>query len=154
MASLGVGKGLLCFRTIDIIAYCDGNDGNRLCAKISISDCIVCMVQLCAVVTKLGEVCFKWFILLGSAGTELAKYVLSADIRSSGVQAGFLCIPHLERVSHSLDDTPYFGGTGKSDHRRSFGFLSLPIIMVVIVVGVQGLRFRIISGDDCICSHG
>jgi len=47
------------------------------------------MVQLCAVVTKLGEVCFKWFVLLGSASTELAKDVLSADIRSGSVQAGF-----------------------------------------------------------------
>jgi len=28
MASSGVGKGLLCFRTINIIAYCDSNDVN------------------------------------------------------------------------------------------------------------------------------
>jgi len=28
MASSGVGKGLLCFRTINIIAYCEGNDEN------------------------------------------------------------------------------------------------------------------------------
>jgi len=112
------------------------------------------MVQLFAVVTKLGEVFFKWFVLLRSASTELAKDVLSADIRSGGVQAGFLCVPHLVRVSHSLDDTPYFGGTGKSDHRCSFGFLSLPIIIVVIVVEIKGLRFRIISSDDCICSNG
>jgi len=40
---------------------------------------------------------------------ELSKDVLSADIRSGCVQAGFRCIPHLERVSHSLDNTPYFG---------------------------------------------
>ena len=34
MASSGVGKGLLCFRTIYIIAYCDGNDVN-LCVRKS-----------------------------------------------------------------------------------------------------------------------
>jgi len=28
MASSGVGKGLLCFRTTNIIAYCDGSDVN------------------------------------------------------------------------------------------------------------------------------
>jgi len=28
MASSGVGKGLRCFRTNNIIAYCDGNDVN------------------------------------------------------------------------------------------------------------------------------
>jgi len=49
---------------------------------------------------------------------------------------------------------PYFGGTGKSDHGRSFVFLSLPIIIVVIMVEMKGLRFMIISGDDCISSHG
>jgi len=54
------------------------------------------MVQLCAVVTKLGEVCLKCFVLLGSASTELAKDVLSADIRSSGVQAG-LSVSHVSR---------------------------------------------------------
>ena len=46
------------------------------------------MVQLYVAVTELGEVCFKWFVLLRSARTELAKDVLSADIRSGGVQAG------------------------------------------------------------------
>jgi len=49
---------------------------------------------------------------------------------------------------------PYFEGTEKSDHRRGFGFLSLPIIIVVIVVEIKRLRFRVISGDDRICSHG
>jgi len=28
MASLGVGEGLLFFRTIDIVAHCDGSDVN------------------------------------------------------------------------------------------------------------------------------
>ena len=69
-------------------------------AEIAISDYIVCMVQLYAVVAKLGEVCFKWFVLLWSASTDLAKNVLSADIGSGGV----------------FDDAPYFRGTGKSDY--------------------------------------
>jgi hypothetical protein len=43
---------------------------------------------------------------------ELAKDVLSSEIRSGGVQAGLYRIQHLERVLHSLDDTPYFRGTG------------------------------------------
>jgi hypothetical protein len=34
MASSGVGKGLLCFRTINIIAYCDGSDVN-ICVRKS-----------------------------------------------------------------------------------------------------------------------
>jgi len=34
MASSGVGKGLLCCRTINIIAYCDGNDVN-ICVQKS-----------------------------------------------------------------------------------------------------------------------
>jgi len=34
MASSGLGKGLLCFRTINIIAYCDGNDVN-ICVRKS-----------------------------------------------------------------------------------------------------------------------
>ena len=85
--------------------------------EILISDCIVCMVESCAVVAKRGEVCVKWFVHLMLARAELAKDVLSANIRSGRVQTGFYCIPHLVRVPHSLDDTPYFGGTGKSDHR-------------------------------------
>jgi len=112
------------------------------------------MVQLYAVVTELGDVCFKWFVLLRSASTELAKDVLSADIRSGGVQAGFKRIPYFARVFYSLDYMVYFGGTGKSDHRRGFSFLSLPIIIVVIIVEIKRLRFRVISGDNCICSHG
>jgi len=55
------------------------------------------------------------------------------------------------RVSRSLDDTPYFGGTGMSDHRLRFGSFSPPIIIVVIVVEIKELHFRIISGDDCVC---
>jgi len=69
-----------------------------LCAEISIADCIVCMVQLYAVVAKLGEVCFKWFVLLWSASTELAKDVLSSDIRSGGVQTSFECVPLLVMI--------------------------------------------------------
>jgi len=34
MASSGVGKGLLCFRTNNIIAYCDGSDVN-ICVQKS-----------------------------------------------------------------------------------------------------------------------
>jgi len=34
MASSGVGKGLLCFRAINIIAYCDGSDVN-ICVRKS-----------------------------------------------------------------------------------------------------------------------
>ena len=49
-------------------------------AEIRIGDCIVGMVQLYAVVTELGELCFKWFVLLRLARTEVAKDVLSADI--------------------------------------------------------------------------
>jgi len=123
-------------------------------AEVSIGDCIVGMVQLYAVVTELGEVCFKWFALLRSASTELAKDVLSADIRSGGVQTRFYCVPHLVRISYTFDNAPYFRGTGKSDYRCSLGFLSLPIIIVVIVVEIKWLRFRILSGDDCVCSHG
>jgi hypothetical protein len=63
-------------------------------------------------------------------------------------------MPHLKRVSHSLEDIPYFGGTGKSDHRHSFHFLSLQMIIVVIMVDIMGLQFRIMPGDDCIYSHG
>jgi len=33
---------------------------------------IVGMVQLYMAVTELGEACFKWFVLLRSASTELA----------------------------------------------------------------------------------
>ena len=33
MASSGVGKWLLCFRTINIITYCDGNDVNIFLRK-------------------------------------------------------------------------------------------------------------------------
>jgi hypothetical protein len=47
------------------------------------------MVQFYAVVTKLGDVYIKWFVLRGSASLELAKDVMSADTRSGGVQDGF-----------------------------------------------------------------
>jgi hypothetical protein len=57
--------------------------------EISIGDFIVGMLQLYVVVTELGHVWFKWFVLLRSASTELAKNVMSADIRSGGVQTGF-----------------------------------------------------------------
>jgi len=47
------------------------------------------MVQLCAVVTELGDGCIKWLVHPGSASTELVNDVLSADITSGGVEAGF-----------------------------------------------------------------
>jgi len=34
MGSLGVGNGLLCFRVVNIIAYCDDNDVN-ICMRKS-----------------------------------------------------------------------------------------------------------------------
>jgi hypothetical protein len=58
------------------------------------------------------------------------------------------------RISYTFDDAPYFGGTGKSHHRCSLRFLSLPIIIVLIVVEVKWLRCNILSGDDCVCIHG
>jgi len=58
------------------------------------------------------------------------------------------------RISYTFDDAPYFGGGGKSDQRCGVGCLSLPIIIVVIVVEFKWLRFRILSGDDCVCFHG
>jgi hypothetical protein len=58
------------------------------------------------------------------------------------------------RVSHSFDHTLYFGGTGKSNHRPRFGFLRLPINIVVIVIEIKGLQLGIISCDDCVCSLG
>jgi len=91
---------------------------------MSIGNRIVGIVQLLVVVTELGEVCVKWFILLRLASAELEKDVLSADVRSGGVQAGFWCNPHLMRFSHSCEDTLYFGGTRKSNHGHSIGFLS------------------------------
>jgi len=54
-----------------------------------ISDCIVYIVLMCAVVAKVGEVCYEWFILLRLAGMELGKNILPADIKSSGNQAVF-----------------------------------------------------------------
>ena len=36
----------------------------------------------------------------------------------------------------------------------SLSFLSLPIIIVVIVVEIEGLQLSIISSDECIWSHG
>jgi len=122
--------------------------------NIAVGDCIIFMVQLCVVFTELGELFFKWFILLQSASTELVNDVLSADIRSSRVQAGCCCVPHPVRVSHSIDHTLYFGRTGKSDQRPSFCSLSFPIIIVFKVVEMKGQWFRIIPSDDCICSDG
>jgi hypothetical protein len=58
------------------------------------------------------------------------------------------------RISYTFDNAPYLGGTQLSDYRCSLGFLRLPIIIVVIVVEIKGLRLTIISGDDCIYSHG
>jgi len=49
---------------------------------------------------------------------------------------------------------PYFGGTRQSDYRCSLCFYSLPIIIVVIAVEIEGLQLSIICGDDCVCSHG
>lgn len=47
------------------------------------------MAQLYAVVSKLRAVCIKRFVLLRWESAELVKDVLSAEIRSGGVQAGF-----------------------------------------------------------------
>ena len=112
------------------------------------------MVQFYAVVTALGEVCFKWFVLLRLASTELVKDFLSANIRSCGVQTRFKCVPDFVRILYTFDHAPYIGGAGKSDQRSRLGFLCLRIIIVVIVVEVKWLRFRILSGDDCVCFHG
>jgi hypothetical protein len=73
------------------------------------------------------------------ASKELAKGILAANLRSGCVQAGFQSITHLVRISHSVDKTPYFGGTGKSDHEHSFGFQSLPIMLVVIMIEIKRL---------------
>jgi len=54
-----------------------------------IGDGIVRIVQLYVVVTQLGEKCFRWFLHLRSAGMELTKSVLSADIGSGSVQLDF-----------------------------------------------------------------
>jgi len=111
------------------------------------------MDYLHAVGTELGEVCCLWFVLLKSASTELAKNILSADMRTGGVQAGFSYISHLLRISKPFDNTPYFGGTRQPDYRYSLGFLILRIIIVVMVVEIEALRLRMISGDDFISSH-
>jgi len=47
------------------------------------------MVQLHAVVAKLGEVNFKWFVLLRSAWTELVNNFLTTDIASGGIPTSF-----------------------------------------------------------------
>jgi len=112
------------------------------------------MVQLLAVFSEVGKECFKHFGLLRSASAELAKDVLCPNIRSGGVQADSGRIARFERVAHSPDNTPYFRGTGKSDHSHGFGALSLPIIIVVIMIEIRRLLFRVISGDNCICFHG
>lgn len=122
--------------------------------KIAISDCIVCTVKLWVVVTKFGEVYCKWWVLSRSASAELTQDVVSAHVRSCCVQTGFWCIPHLMRVSHSLDNTLYFRGTGKYNYSPSISFLCLSIIIGVIVVEILVLRFKIISGDHWLYSHG
>ena len=111
------------------------------------------MVQLYVVVTECGEVWLKWFVLLRSARTELAKDILFAIIGSSSSQTRFEWVLHFVRISYTFDDAPYFRGTGKSDHRCSLSFLSLPITIVVILVEVKWLQFRILSSDNCLCSH-
>jgi len=122
--------------------------------EISITDCIVSMVQWYAVLTELGEVYLKWFVLHRSKRVELVKGVLSADIRSGGVQNHFWYVPHFITISYAFNDVPYLRGTGQFNHRWSLRLLSLPIIIVVIVVEIKWLQFRILSGDDCICSCG
>jgi len=97
------------------------------------------MVQIYVVVTKLGEVSFKLFILLQSASMELAKIALSANIGSSSVQTGLHCVPQYLRISYTLNDAPYFGGTGKSPYKCSLGFLSHPIIVVFIIEEIKRL---------------
>ena len=47
--------------------------------EIAIGDCIICIVELCVVVTKYVEVYVKWFVLHGSASMKLPKDVLSDD---------------------------------------------------------------------------
>jgi hypothetical protein len=112
------------------------------------------MVQLYPIGTELGGVSFKRFVLLKSASMELVKDYLPADIRSSGVQAGFQWSIYFERGSHSLHDTQYFGGIEQSDLRCSFSHLSLPIIIVVIRIEIKRLGFMVSCGDDYRCSEG
>jgi len=112
------------------------------------------MVQLYAVVTKIGEVYIEWFAFLRSVATELEKNVLSADTESGGVQTDSACVPQFVSISDNFDDAPYFGGAGTSDNRCSLGVLSLPMIIVVVIVEIKWREFRILSGYDCVCSHG
>jgi len=111
------------------------------------------MVQFYVLVTDLGEVCFKWFILPRSARTERAKTVMSSEMASGSVQTALYCVSHLGRISYTFDNVPYFGGIGKFDYRCSLGFLSLSIIIVVILGEMKRLLFRIISGKNCVCYH-
>ena len=97
------------------------------------------MVQLYAIVTKLGQVYFRWFVLLRSASMELAKEILSSNVESGSVQTSFLCVPHFVMISYILDDALYFGGTSKSDYRCCLGFHTLQIIIVVIMVRIKCL---------------
>jgi len=85
---------------------------------------------------------------------ELATNVMSADIRSGGVQTCVKCVPHFVTISYDFDVALYFGGTGKSAHRCRLGFLSPPHIVVVIVAKVMWLLFMNLSGDYCVCFHG
>ena len=112
------------------------------------------MVQWYVLVTELVGVCSKWFVLVRSAITELVKDDLSANIRSGGVLTGFWCVPHLMRISYTFKNPQYFRGTGKSKYRCILSFLSLPTIVFVNVVDIKGRWFKILSGDDCVCSHG
>jgi hypothetical protein len=117
-------------------------------------NCIVGIVQLYDIVTKPGEVCCKWFVLLKSAHKELVKNVMSAVPRSSGVQTSLECLPHSTSISYTPDNVPYTGGTGKSHHIRSVSCQRLPIMIHVIIVEINWLRLRILPSDNWICSHG
>jgi hypothetical protein len=89
-----------------------------------------------------------------SESTELAKNVLSADIKYSRVQADFRYIPHVVRMSYTFDNVLYFGRTGESDYSCCLGFLKLPIVIVVVVIESKWLQLRINSGENCPYSHG
>jgi len=112
------------------------------------------MVQLYVIVTELVEVCFKSYVRLSLASLKLEQNVLSAVLESGSVWIDFECISHFMRSSHTFDHTPYFGETGKTDNRCSLNCLSLPIITVVIVIKFKFPWFRILSGEECICSDG
>jgi len=93
-------------------------------------------------------------VCLRSASSKLARNVLCTDIWSGGVLIWFQCDPHFMRISYTFDDVLYFGGTGKSDHRSLLSVHSLRIIIAVVMVKIKWLQFRILSGDNCVCSRG